>query len=107
MERVGVVGWLAGDSLYVGGLVWMRLDRERLRVCGYEVGVGEGDGGSSARTSGRTDSCVPVGRKIAISKSGGEVGDSISLWRAGEDAFEGSDPTVSAFIRFSELRMEV
>lgn len=50
VERVGVGGWLAGDSPRGCGFVTTRPD-ERLRARGREVGVGGGDWGTSLVSS--------------------------------------------------------
>ena len=52
VERAGVGGWTAGESLRACELVrGTRPDRERLRVRGCEVGVGVGDEGTELASS--------------------------------------------------------
>lgn len=61
VERAGVGGWIAGESLRVCGLVrGTRPDRERLRVRGREVGVGVGVG------EGGTELASSEGRGVAF-----------------------------------------
>jgi hypothetical protein len=51
VERFGVGGRLAGESLRICELIGIRPDCERLRVRGREAGTGGGNGGTAFASS--------------------------------------------------------